>query len=185
MLNLANILTMSRIVLLIPITALFYLEGEWGLAATLWIFALYIISAVTDFFDGWVARKFNQITPFGTFLDPISDKIVVGAMLVLLIAFGRIEGLWIIPVLLIFFREFLISGLREYLGPHNVQMPVTELAKWKTTTQMLCIPFLIIGDLIPGSLMAGQSLLTFAAILTLITGWIYLKTGLEFMSKQK
>lgn len=176
-----NILTMARILLLPAIIACFFLEGHFGPAITWTCFALYVIAAITDFFDGWVARKFNQISAFGTFLDPISDKIFVGAMLVLLVGFGRLEGLWIIPVIAIMSREFLISGLREFLGPHDVKMPVTKLAKWKTTAQMLSLGLLILGPALPYTLLIGQWSLLIAAILTIITGWGYLKAGLQYM----
>ncbi len=149
-----------------------------------WVcFALYVLASLTDFFDGWLARKLNQISAFGTFLDPISDKIFVGSLLILLVAFDRLDGLWLIPVLLIFFREFLISGLREFLGPHDVKMPVTNLAKWKTTLQMLSLGFLILGPILPHVLEIGQWSLLAAAILTLITGWGYFKVGMDAIRK--
>lgn len=177
--NLANILTFSRLLLLPVIIALFYLEASWGAAAAWLCFLVFIVSAVTDFFDGYVARKYNQITPFGTFLDPISDKIFVSTLLLLLVAFERITGLWILLVILIFAREFLVSGLREYLGPKNIQMPVSVLAKWKTTVQMLATGFLILGPYAPFTLEIGLILLFAATILTLVTGVQYLKVGLK------
>ena len=178
-----NILTMARILLLPLIIACFYLEADFGPLAVWTCFVLYVIASITDFLDGWAARKFNQISAFGTFLDPISDKIFVGFLLVLLVAFGRLEGFWLIPVLAIFFREFLISGLREFLGPHNVKMPVTKLAKWKTTLQMVSLGFLVLGPINAALLMIGQWSLLIAAILTLITGWGYMKTGIDVMRK--
>ncbi|MCD8497766.1 MAG: CDP-diacylglycerol--glycerol-3-phosphate 3-phosphatidyltransferase [Alphaproteobacteria bacterium] len=179
--NIPNALTVLRILLIVPMTALFFFEttaGGW----VIWLnFGLYVIAAITDFLDGWLARKYKITSPFGTFLDPISDKILVGCLLVLLVAFGRLEGLWLIAVLAIMTREFLISGLREYLGPHNVKMPVTKLAKWKTATQMLALGLLIIGPVLPYTLLAGQILLCVAALITAITGWGYLKAGLAHM----
>ena len=183
MLNLPNILTITRIILLPFMFACFFLEAQFGPMAAWVCFILYVIASVTDFFDGWVARKFNQITPFGTFLDPISDKIFVGCLLVLLVGFGRLEGAWMIPALLILFREFLISGLREFLGPHDVKMPVTNLAKWKTTLQMLSLGFLVLAPALPYVLEIGRWSLLGAAALTLITGWGYMKAGLEVMKK--
>lgn len=178
-----NILTILRMLLLPLLICCFYLEADLGPVAT-WVgFAVYVIASITDFVDGWAARKFNQITAFGTFLDPISDKIFVGTLLILLVAFERLEGLWLLPVILIFFREFLISGLREFLGPHNVQMPVTRLAKWKTTLQMVCLGFLILGPISPLLLTIGQWSLLLAAVLTLITGWGYLKAGMDVIRK--
>lgn len=179
--NIPNALTILRIALIIPITALFFLEPAWGLAAVWLNLALYVIAAITDFLDGWIARKWKIVSPFGTFLDPISDKILVGCLFVLLAAFGRLEGLWLIAVLVIMTREFLVAGLREYLGPKNIKMPVTQLAKWKTAVQMLSLGFLIAGPISSAILLAGQALLVLAAILTVITGWGYLKAGLAHM----
>ncbi len=183
MLNLPNTLTITRILLLPPMFACMFTESQFGPSAVWVCFALYAIAAITDFFDGWVARKLNQITPLGTFLDPISDKIFVGCLLVLLVGFGRLDGLWMIPVLLILFREFLVSGMREFLGPHDVKLPVTNLAKWKTTFQMVSLGFLILAPALPYVLEIGRLSLTIAAILTLITGWGYIKAGLEVMKK--
>ena len=123
-----------------------------------------------------MARQYNIQSAFGTFLDPIADKIFIGVLIVALAALGRVEGLWIIPALIIITREFLISGLREYLGPKNIQMPVSNLAKWKTTIQMIALGFLVYG----GSLLTvGQVALCFAAILTVITGYSYVKIGFK------
>lgn len=182
--NVPNILTILRMALLPLMMACFFYEGTVGAGATWGCFALYALASLTDFVDGWWARKFNQISAFGTFLDPISDKIFVGCLLVLLVGFGRLEGLWMIPVLLILFREFLVSGLREYLGPHNIQMPVTKLAKWKTASQMFALGFLILAPVLPYMLETGQWLLALSAALTLITGWGYMKVGFVFMKTQ-
>lgn len=181
--NIPNALSISRLFLLPLIMAGLFMEAQIGPLATWFCFVLYLIAALTDYLDGYLARKFNQISEFGVFFDPISDKIFVGALLVLLVGFGRLEGLWMVPVILILSRELLVSGLREYLGPYNVQMPVTPLAKWKTATQMAALGLIILGAVIPLALMAGQVLLLVATLLTLQTGWIYLKTGLEFMKK--
>ena len=177
MLNLPNILTIARILILPLMFACFLFEPVYG-AIAIWInFALYVVASVTDYLDGVIARKFNLITAFGTFLDPISDKIFVGCLLVMFVGFGRLEGIWMIPVLLILFREFLVSGLREFLGPKDVQMPVTNLAKWKTAVQMFSLGFLILAPLVPYTLLAGQITLSIAAVLTLITGFLYMKAG--------
>ena len=181
--NLPNLLTLSRILLLPVILALLYYERQLGPFAAWSAFGIYVFVALTDFFDGWLARKWNQITPFGTFLDPIADKIFVGVMLVAFAGLDRLNGYWMIPALIIIAREFLVSGLREYLGPYNVKLPVTQLAKWKTTVQMLSIAFLIIGFALPGAMDYGRWLLTFAAVLTVITARGYLKAGLDHMRK--
>lgn len=176
-----NTLTFSRIALIPMIAALFFMESTWGANAVYANIALYIAAALTDYFDGYFARRWKVVSPLGTFLDPISDKIMVACLLVLLIGFGRLEGLWMIPVLVILTREFLISGLREFLGPKNIQVPVTNLAKWKTTLQMLALGLLIAGPLSGGILLAGQIALTAAALITAITGWGYLKAGLAHL----
>ncbi len=181
--NVPNILTVARLILLPFIIALFFLEDKMGVHAMWSALFLYVIAAITDFLDGWVARKYNIISPFGTFMDPISDKIFVATLLIVFVAFGRLDGIWIIPVVAILGREFLVSGLREYLGPHNVKMPVSQLAKWKTAIQMLSLGFLIIGPYIPYGLDIGQSTLIIAAIITVVTGAQYLKVGLEHMRK--
>ncbi len=181
MLNLPNILTLSRMLLLPVIVWLFFMEAQWGVRAVWWALGLYAFASITDFFDGYLARKLNRVSEFGTFLDPISDKIFVGSLLVLLVGFDRLDGVWVVPVLLIFFREFLVSGLREFLGPKNVQMPVTNLAKYKTALQMLSLGFLIVGGHVDYTLEIGRIMLCAAAGLTLITGWGYLKAGLPHM----
>ena len=181
MLSLPNILTLSRIVALPFLVALLWWPG-WT-TGYLFAFVLYAVMALTDYFDGYLARKLNQISPFGTFLDPISDKISVGALLVLLVEFDRLQGLWILPVILILTREFLISGLREFLGPQNVQLPVTQLAKWKTAIQMVALGLLILGPIVPLALELGQWGLLLAAVITVMTGWGYMKAGLEVMRK--
>lgn len=178
--HLPNILTISRIVLLPVLIGLFFIEGACAAWMALWV---YIFCAVTDFFDGWIARKYNITSGIGTFLDPISDKIMVAALLLALATFDRLDGYWMIPAIIILSREFLIAGLREYLGPQNIKMPVSRLAKWKTGLQMTALGFLVIGDygdvLVPDTLFIGQVLLSLAALLTLITGWNYLKIGLK------
>lgn len=181
MFTLPNILTLSRMALLPVMVWLFFMETSLGAVAAWWCLGLYVLASVTDFFDGYLARKLNQVSEFGTFLDPISDKIFVGTVLVLLVGFDRLDGVWVIPVLLIFLREFLVSGLREFLGPKNIKMPVTNLAKWKTTAQMIALGFLIVGGYVPYAMEVGHILICVAAYLTLHTGFGYVKTGLSHM----
>jgi len=174
--NIPNILTLSRMALLPVLIWLLYQPQSWALWAAL---GLYVLSAVTDFLDGYLARKLNIVSPFGTFLDPIADKVFVAVLLITLVDIGRLEGLWTIPVIIIFTREFLVSGMREFLGPKNIKLPVTQLAKWKTTFQMIALGVLIYGG---QALFAGQILLSLAAILTVQTGWGYLKAGLKHLN---
>lgn len=175
--NMANILTVARLFLLPVIIILFYAEafyGAWVAWACLFVYAL---AAITDFFDGYVARKFNQISAFGTFLDPVSDKVFVSTLLILLVAFDRINGINIVFVVIIFAREFLVSGLREFLGPKNVKVPVSMLAKWKTSVQMLSLGFLIVGPYAPYMSELGIICLIAATALTVVTGFSYMMAG--------
>jgi CDP-diacylglycerol--glycerol-3-phosphate 3-phosphatidyltransferase len=181
MMNLANILTLTRLVLLPVIILFFFIPGSMAAYICL---ALYITGAVTDFLDGWVARKYDQVTEFGKFMDPISDKIFVTSILLLLVGSGRIEGILIVAVLIILAREFLVSGLREYLGPKNIKLPVTQLAKWKTAIQMIVIACLIISDQSHLVSLIGETGLVLAAIITAITGWQYMKAGWPHMKEE-
>ncbi len=178
--HLPNILTISRIVLLPVLIGLLLVPENWAIWSALWI---YIFCASTDFFDGYLARKYGGTSKFGTFLDPISDKIFVACLLLVIVGIGRLPELWMIPAIIIFAREFLISGLREFLGPQNITVPVSKLAKWKTTVQMIALGFLIVGDignpLVPHTLLIGQVGLTIAAVITVITGWGYLRIGFK------
>ncbi len=178
----ANILTVFRLVLLPFIIVLFYIDAAWAAWS---ILTLYTIGAVTDWFDGWVARRFNQVSAFGTFMDPIADKIFVAAVLFMLVESGRLTGIWVLPAIVILVREFLISGLREFLGPKDIKLPVTKFAKWKTASQMLALGFLIIGPYGTGFLalspLIGNILLTAAAAMTALTGWRYLRAGFAHM----
>jgi cardiolipin synthase (CMP-forming) len=180
MMNLANILTLSRLALLPFIAILFFFPYEW--AAWLCLL-LYGLAALTDFLDGYVARKYNQVTSLGTFLDPVIDKIFIAVLFLLLAGTGRIYGAWIFLPVLILSREFLVSGLREFLGPQNIQLPVSNLAKWKTALQMISIALLIIGPVVLYMLELGRILLAVATVLTVYTGYEYLRTALPHIRK--
>lgn len=186
--DIPNILTWSRIVI-IPFLIFLMVQGE---AWTSWTaLGLYTYACITDFLDGYLAREMQSESPVGKFLDPIADKLLVAAILLTLAAMGRLEGLWLVPALVILIREIFIAGLREYLGPLGVKLPVTVLAKWKTTAQMLALGFLIIGfygDPVTGfvadSLTIGHILLSIAALLALITGWRYTIIGFQHILHQ-
>lgn len=180
--NLANILTLTRLALLPFIVILMFLPDSWHWAAWTCL-VLYIIGALTDFADGWVARNYDQVTPFGTFLDPISDKIFVVTILLMLVAVDRITGVFVLAVIIILIREFLVAGLREFLGPKDVQLPVTKLAKWKTTIQMVATGFLIMSSISFSAKVIGLAGLTAAAALTAITGWKYLQASWEHIKE--
>ena len=179
--SLPNLLTLSRIAVIPLLVATFYVPGEWPR----WVACvLFVAAAITDYFDGYLARSRNQVSVLGQFLDPIADKLQVGATLFMLGAFGRIDGLVILPALIILLREILVSGLREYLAQLRVGMPVTKLAKWKTGIQMTALPVLLVGDAGPDFLPTrdiGNALLWLSALLTLVTGWDYLRAGVTAM----
>jgi len=177
--RLPNILTFGRIAVIPVIVALFFWPGE----TVRWLaLALFALASITDFLDGWIARRFQLASPIGRLFDPIADKLLVGAVIVALVWTGDAP---VIPAILIICRELLVSGLREYLAEHRVVLPVTRLAKWKTTIQMVALAFLILGpggpELFDGvtTLALGQVLFWIAAVLTLITGWVYLRSGLR------
>jgi len=178
--NLPNNLTLLRIILIPFIAGLMFIPTYWGAWGAL---ALYTIACVTDWLDGYIARKNNISSAFGRFLDPIADKLLIAILLLLFAGLGRIEGWWLIPACIIMFREVLIAGLREFLGPQNIVIHVSKLAKWKTTSQMIALGFLVVGDfgnwLLPETLLIGQILLSISAILTAITGWDYMHQGLK------
>ncbi|MDA8229716.1 MAG: CDP-diacylglycerol--glycerol-3-phosphate 3-phosphatidyltransferase [Magnetospirillum sp.] len=180
--SLPNLLTISRIVVIPLVVATFYVDGE----TPRWIAcALFVAAAVTDWFDGHLARTRNQVSALGRFLDPIADKLLVGAVLFMLAAFHRVSLLGMLPALVILLREILVSGLREFLAEVRIGMPVTRLAKWKTGLQMVALPVLLVGDAGPAVLhvrLAGEVCLWVAALLTLVTGWDYLRAGLEHMN---
>lgn len=178
--NLANILTLFRLFLLPFIIVLFFLPFEWAAWSCL---VLYILGAVTDYLDGIAARQYNQVSDFGQFLDPISDKIFVVTIMLMLVAVDRVEGAWVLAIMIILIREFLVAGLREFLAPRGIALPVTGLAKYKTATQMIAIGVLIVAPYAPFWPYAVHTIgligLVIAAALTVCTGYIYLRDGLR------
>jgi CDP-diacylglycerol--glycerol-3-phosphate 3-phosphatidyltransferase len=143
---------------------------------------------ITDYFDGYLARAQGAVSRLGQFLDPIADKIMVAAVIVMLVGTrhdaASITGLHLIPALIILLREIAVSGLREFLAGLRVSVPVSNLAKWKTTLQMVALGALILAGALPGQLrikQVGLVSLWGAAALTVITGWDYLRVGLKHM----
>ena len=182
MLTLPNILTLSRIIM-VPLLAGFLWWPTWeagyGIA-----FALYCLMGITDYFDGYLARAQGTVSKLGVFLDPIADKIMVAAVILMLAGKGVIYDWHLIAALVILVREIAVSGLREFLGGIQVSVPVSKLAKWKTTLQLLALGGLILARALPGwgwLLDASLVALWGAAALTLITGWDYLRVGLRHM----
>ncbi len=181
--SLPNFLTLLRIVAILPIVGLFYVDGDW---ARWTAFGLFAVAGITDFFDGYLARATGQVSKLGRFLDPIADKLLIAAVILMLVASGGLSGLAVLPGLVILIREITVSGLREFLAELRVGMPVSGLAKWKTTIQMLALGFLIVGGAGPAVLptvLIGEVLMWIAALLTVITGFDYLRAGLKHMTE--
>ena len=190
-----NILTMGRL-LAAPGVALVFVLLDRPLADWLALI-LFIGAAVTDFFDGWLARRLDQVSELGKMLDPIADKVMVIIALMVLVHIHRAAELLILPAVLIALREVVISGIREYLG--EVKLPVTTLAKWKTTVQMVAIgcllavapahalegagtPWAGLSDLLDN---AGLVLIWIAAVLTLLSGFGYVQAALEHLRARR
>jgi cardiolipin synthase (CMP-forming) len=188
MLTLPNLLTLSRILAVPILVFLLWRPTPIDYAIT---FVLYCIVGITDYFDGYLARAQARISRLGQFLDPIADKIMVAAVIVMLMASREADGdppviqdFSIIPALVILLREIIVSGLREFLAPLNVSMPVSKMAKWKTTFQLVSLGALILGGAFPGEPWihtVGLASLWAAAALTMVTGYDYLRIGLKHM----
>jgi cardiolipin synthase len=194
-LALANLLTYGRIAAVPVVVGLMY--GYSILDGGLWLrwFALgvFIAAAVTDLLDGYIARAYDQQSSLGKMLDPIADKLLVSACLLMLAAEETIRGWSLLAAVIILCREILVSGLREYLAELRVSVPVSRLAKWKTTWQLIAVGFLICGeagDKLASDLMKhdmlvitniGLALLWLSALVTLYTGWDYMRAGLRHM----
>jgi cardiolipin synthase len=177
MLNLPNSLTIARIVLIVPFALLFFMAG----APVRWVaLCLFVVAAITDWLDGYLARRLNQGSAFGRMLDPIADKLLVLAALMLLVATGAIAGWSLAAALIILLREIAVSGFREHLGPLGVVVPVSKLAKWKTTLQLIALILLIAP--LPAVHLPGLLMLWAAAVLTLMTGFDYLRATLKALA---
>ncbi len=180
--SLPNILTLSRIFTVPVLVALLWYPG-WQLGYLLG-FALYCLMGITDYFDGYLARAQGTVSKLGVFLDPIADKIMVAAVIVMLVATGDIGGWHVIAAIIILIREIAVSGLREFLAGLRVSVPVTKLAKWKTTFQIVSLGALILAGAfadITWIKWVGLSTLWAAAALTMVTGWDYLRVGIRHM----
>ncbi|MDD9910618.1 MAG: CDP-diacylglycerol--glycerol-3-phosphate 3-phosphatidyltransferase [Ahrensia sp.] len=185
--SLPNLLTYVRI-LVVPLVVLCFDLEERGKSTDLarWsALGLFIFASITDFFDGYFARAWQQTSSLGRMLDPIADKLLVSACLLLLAADGTIAGWSIWAAIVILSREILVSGLREYLAELKVAVPVTQLSKWKTAVQMVAIGFLLAGpagdQVFPYCTDLGLVLLWIAAVITMITGWDYFRAGIKHM----
>jgi CDP-diacylglycerol--glycerol-3-phosphate 3-phosphatidyltransferase len=187
MLTLPNLLTLSRIFAVPILVFLLWKPSPIDYAIT---FVLYCLVGITDYFDGYLARAQGTVSRLGVFLDPIADKIMVAAVIIMLVASRKSSGepiihnLHIVPALVILLREIIVSGLREFLASLQISVPVSRLAKWKTTLQLGALGALILG----GALeqwewvhQVGLASLWAAATLTLVTGWDYLRVGIKHM----
>ena len=183
--QLPNLLTYGRMVAVPFVAACLFAPDEFAMR---WLaLAVFVIAGITDFFDGYLARVWQQQSSLGRMLDPIADKLLVAASLLMLVADRSITGYSIWAAIVILCREILVSGLREFLAELRVSVPVSTVAKWKTTLQLVAIGFLIAGPagetLIPGTVDIGLVLLWVAAVLTLYTGWDYMKAGFRPISE--
>lgn len=183
--SLPNLLTYARILMVPGLVGAFYLEGD---VANWTALTLFVLAAITDYFDGYFARAWHQVSALGRMLDPIADKLLVSAALFMLVAKGTIGWDSVLAAIVILSREILVSGLREFLASVRVSVPVSQLAKWKTAIQMIAIGFLLAGPagdkLIPYVTQTGTALLWIAALLTLYTGYDYLNAGLRHVIQE-
>ncbi len=180
-LSLPNVLTYGRIAAVPALVAcLYFLKGDVARWAA---FALFVAAALTDWLDGYLARAWEQQSTLGAMLDPIADKLLVGAALMMLVHDNTINGVSIWAAIIILCREILVSGLREFLAELNVKVRVSTLAKWKTTVQLIALAVLLAGPaaakFAPEAELIGIALLWLAALLTLWTGYDYLKAGIR------
>ena len=180
LIGLPNFLTLSRILMIPLLVAGFFLPAPLNNLAT---FGLFLVASATDYFDGWLARRLGQTSSLGRFLDPVADKLLVAAAIVMLVWADRAP---VVPALIILCREILVSGLREFLAELKVGLPVTQLAKWKTAAQMAALCLLLLGldqplfsQVAVSPMEVGATLLWIAAGLTAFTGYDYLRVALR------
>tara|TARA_Y100000768_G_C23687670_1_gene545314 strand:+ start:15 stop:557 length:543 start_codon:yes stop_codon:yes gene_type:complete len=177
--NLSNILTIIRIVIIpIIVLCIYFKSPFFGWAA----FLLFCLASITDYFDGYLARIRNEVTNFGTFLDPIADKLLVAAVILILTSKGIIADWETIPALIILLREITVSGLREYLAGVKVSIPVSRIAKLKTLFQLFALALLILSESITNIspiIFLGKFFLWIAGLLTLYTAYDYVRASIK------
>ncbi|MBB1093388.1 CDP-diacylglycerol--glycerol-3-phosphate 3-phosphatidyltransferase [Rhodopseudomonas pseudopalustris] len=189
-LTLPNILTYARIAAIPVVVGCIFAQSILGGPLSLrWVaLAVFIAAAITDFLDGYYARIWDQHSAFGRMLDPIADKLLVASCLLMLAADGIIHGWTLWAAIVILCREILVSGLREYLAALRVSLPVTKLAKWKTTVQLVAIGFLLAGDagdeVLPYTTQIGLILLWISALVTMYTGYDYFRAGIHHLIEE-
>jgi cardiolipin synthase len=181
--HLPNLLTFARIGLVPAFVAAFWLP----LPAGRWVaFAVFVIAAITDYADGWIARKRQAESRLGQMLDPIADKLLIAAALIMLVYMDDIRGFVIIPALIILAREILVSGMREFLATIAVTVPVSSISKLKTVVQVVALAILVVAPAVEhvwgGLHQVGIIALWGAAILTIYTGFAYVQANLAHVS---
>lgn len=190
-LSVPNLLTYARIAAVPVVVGCLYAQSIMD--GPLWLrwvaLAVFIAAGITDFLDGYYARIWHQHSAFGRMLDPIADKLLVASCLLMLAADEVTIRSWsLFPAIVILCREILVSGLREYLAGLRVSVPVTRLAKWKTTAQLVAIGFLLAGEagdmVLPGTTQIGIFLLWVSAIVTIYTGWDYFRAGVRHLIEE-
>ncbi|HEV7260627.1 MAG TPA: CDP-diacylglycerol--glycerol-3-phosphate 3-phosphatidyltransferase [Bosea sp. (in: a-proteobacteria)] len=184
--SLPNLLTYGRILAIPALVAiLFWPRDDWMRWLAL---GIYTLAAVTDYLDGYIARAWSQQSAIGRMLDPIADKLLVCALLLMLVADGTIHGWTLWAAIVILCREILVSGLREFLADLKVSVPVSKVAKWKTTAQLLALGFLVAGPagdkVLPYNTQIGIGMLWVAAALTMYTGWDYFNAGIRHLVEE-
>ena len=182
---LPNLLTYARILAVPTLVLAYYVESYTGRWLSLLIF---LVACITDFFDGYLARVWQQQSAIGRLLDPIADKLLVATSLILLASDGTIGDWSLLAAIVILTREIFVSGLREFLAELRVSVPVTKLAKWKTTIQLVAIGFLLAGEagdqVVPVVTQIGLLLLWISAIFTIYTGYDYFRAGIHHLIKE-
>jgi cardiolipin synthase (CMP-forming) len=180
-LNVPNVLTYGRIAAAPLVGATYYIPGNWGP----WIaFSIFVIASVTDYFDGYLARAWQQQSALGRMLDPIADKLLVSVAILVLGVDGMFDGTSFWAAVIILMREIFVSGLREFLAELRVSVPVTRLAKWKTTMQLIALAALLIAPALQGArqgfiINIGLTFFWATALVTLYTGYDYFRAGLK------
>ena len=190
MTDLPNVLTFSRIAAIPVMVVLASIRTPATDFAACVVFS---VAAITDYFDGKLARDYGQTSDLGRMLDPIADKLLVAAALMMLVGSDRLSTAGLYPAIVIMLREILVSGLREYLAGMRIGLPVTVLAKWKTGEQMGALGTLLAGDASAGVIympwlpvaLIGEAMLFTAAALTLVTGWDYVTAGLRHAAQPR
>lgn len=180
--HIPNAITIFR-VLAAPIVAVLLWQPASSELTSV-ILALFIVAAISDYFDGWLARKFQVVSALGRMLDPIADKLLVAGCIIALAAIREDGGWFLLPALMIIMREFLVAGLREFLADTKLVVPVSILAKWKTAIQLIALAVLIGAPLAQNQSMVdtiGLSLFWLSALMTVKTGYDYFKAAIPHL----